>query len=529
MRSFLTFILVLATGPALGDEPKARQGRRPQVPGDARIFEQDMAGAYFIERPLMEKYEGLKKRAAALRADINAGKINGATARATVAALQTELSALLKTIDTSKFYAPGATVYKRSETIHIPLRPDDLLLVDADSVEIRGWDGPEVKCVIEKVVLDDDSGKVDEDFAGIEIVSRKGSGKEFFGFYTDIKDRPELKANADMQRELRRFVFPEFLGREFPYITVKGLAYDGGNRQINVSVGSESGDGFSASQWRRHATLTLFVPKCQRVGVRGGLERFEVRDLNADLAVLGQGNRDYNALYEVTNLVGSFTAENFPIQRIDGIKGNVSVTATAYIENKGTEHGPSGVTARAYEPKESLYRDIDGDLRVRFCRANLTIGDVGGRVDVENDFGDTIWQTDRELAQKADHRVVSQSGTIAVRHGTKVPGALKFEMFTECGTLRRAGDVEKALNARFEETIRQTADGDTARRSWISWTRRPSPEATRPPHDPEESFARFRRVADALYGRPRSPGIDVISRSGTITIAAPDRGPVSEK
>ena len=98
-------------------------------------------------------------------------------------------------------------------------------------------------------------------------------------------------------------------------------------------------------------------------------------------------------MYEVTNLGGSLVADNIPIQRIDGVKGNVSITATAYGENKGTDHGPDGVTARAYDPKESVYRNIDGDLRARFCRANLTIGDVGGRVDVENDFGDTVWQT----------------------------------------------------------------------------------------------------------------------------------------
>ena len=79
--------------------------------------------------------------------------------------------------------------------------------------------------------------------------------------------------------------------------------------------------------------------------------------------MLGQGNRDYTAVYEVANLGGSLAADNIPIQRVDGVKGDVSVTATAYGENKGTDHGPDGVTARAYDPKESFYRNIDGDLR----------------------------------------------------------------------------------------------------------------------------------------------------------------------
>jgi hypothetical protein len=528
MRTWLTLSLVLTAGlaPASDDEPKSKKDARPQAPGDYRIFEQDKAGAYFIARPLMEKYDALRMRVAGLRAEIDGGRIDSVRARAEVAALQAELNGLLQTIDHAKLYIPGATVHKRTETTHVPIQPDDLLLVDCENVDVRGWDGPDVQCVLEKTVLDDDNGKVADDFAGIELITRKGSGKEFFGFYIDVRDLPKFKDNEDMQNELRRFVFPDFLEREFPYITVKGLVYQEGNRQIDVTVRSERGDGFSSSQWRRHATLTLLVPRCQRVGIRGGLGRLKVRDLNAGLSVLGQGNRDYNSIYEVANLGGSLAAENIPIQRIEGVKGNVSMTAMAYTENRGTGYGPDGVSFRVNDPKESVYRNIDGDLRARFCRANVTIGDVGGRVDIENDFGDTVWKADRELAQKTDHRVVSQSGSVTVCLDAKVPGSLKVELFTECGSLRRGRDVDKALNVWFEETNFQTADGDTVRRSWTSWTRRPDPQDDRPRHNWEEAFARFRRVAEALYGRPRSPGVDVISRAGTVVVALPDPGPV---
>jgi hypothetical protein len=524
MRTWLTLTLVLAAGlaPASGDEPKSKKDARPQAPGDYRIFEQDMAGAYFIARPLMEKYNALLKRVAGLRVEIDGARIDSARARAEVAALQAELNGLLQTIDRAKLYIPGAMVHKRTETTHVPIQPDDLLLVDCENVDVRGWDGPDVQCVLEKTVLDDGSGKVADDFAGVELVARKGSGKEFFGFYLDVRDLPKFKNNEDMQSELRRFVFPEFLGREFPYITVKGMDYQEGNRQIDVTVRSERGDGFSSSQWRRHATLTLLVPRCQRVGIRGALGRLKVRDLNSGLTVLGQGNRDYTTLYEVTNLGGPLTADRIPIHRIDGVKGTVSVTATAFGENKGTENGPNGVTSRAWDdPKESVYLNIDGDLRARFCRASITVGDVSGRVDVENDFGDTVWQPSRELAQKADHRIVSQSGAVTVRLGEKTPGVLKVEVFTECGKLRRGSDVEKELNAWFEETNFQSAHADTIQRSWTSWTRRPGQRGEQPLHNWEEASARFRRVADALYGRPRSPGVDVISRAGTVTVAVP--------
>ena len=85
-------------------------------------------------------------------------------------------------------------------------------------------------------------------------------------------------------------------------------------------------------------------------------------------------------------------------------------------------------------------------------------------------------------------------------------------MFTECGELRRGSDVEKALNAWFEETNFQTAEGDPVRRSWTSWTRRTGPQGDRPRHDWEESFAvpprgrRTVRPAAVARGRRDQPG-----------------------
>jgi hypothetical protein len=67
----------------------------------------------------------------------------------------------------------------------------------------------------------------------------------------------------------------------------------------------------------------------------------------------------------------------------------------------------------------------------------------------------------------------------------------------------------------------QTADGDTVRRAWNSWTLHPGPQRNQQRRNWEEALQRFRRMADALYGRPRSPGIDVISRAGAVTIGTP--------
>ena len=99
-----------------------------------------------------------------------------------------------------------------------------------------------------------------------------------------------------------------------------------------------------------------------------------MHDLNASLSVLGEGNRDYGASYSVSNLLGSFTADNIPIHRLDGIHGDVSVMDMAYQENRSTGFSPDGQIARSESPKGSIYRDIHGNLTSRFCRADLALG-----------------------------------------------------------------------------------------------------------------------------------------------------------
>ena len=49
----------------------------------------------------------------------------------------------------------------------------------------------------------------------------------------------------------------------------------------------------------------------------------------------------------------------------------------------------------------------------------------------------------------------------AIQRGAAALGGLKLEVFTECGSLRRGHDIEKVLNVWFEDTMFQTADGDT--------------------------------------------------------------------
>jgi hypothetical protein len=511
------FALFLITHAATAQE--AKKADQPRAPADYVIVEHDRVGAYFVARPLKEKYDGLLKRLAALKEDIAEARIDSARARAEADAIGKDLAALRTEIDRAKLYIPGAPVHQATATESFPLAADDLLLVDAQDVEIRGWDRPEVKCLVEKTVLGAGDKQVADDLAGITLDRRRTSGKELFGYYIGLETREGGKA------EWERFPFKEFLGREFTHLALKGLEPAEGNGYVDVAMQNEGGEGNVGSRPRRMARLTLFVPKCRRVGVRGALGGFKVRSLEAPLSVQGQGNRDYGSSYEINDLGGSLEADNVPIHRLDGVRGDASVIVTAYAGNISSSMNGRSLTTRAYPPDAAEYRKVRGALRIRAVRVDLTLEGMEGRVDVANDFGRTVWVIDRPPA-KVDHRVVSDSGTIEVRIGKEMPGDLAMMLFSECGAVNlvKAGDKVPALkfsstngNDVFESLMFHSGTGDDAMRSWHGFTTKPPGAKGR-----RDSFEWMRRVPAALHGRPRSPGIDLLSRAGAVTLAPAD-------
>jgi hypothetical protein len=480
----------------LADEPAKG---RTRAPADYQIVSSDRAGAYFVARPLKERYDKLVGQLATLRLDIAGGRIAADEAHRRVDRLSIELEGLKKQIEQSKIYIPGATVQNATATDLFAIAPDDFLLVDAPNIELRGWDKPEVRWVLEKTILSPDDKGVADDFAGIAVMHRKATGKELFGFYKNIAGKPERKKDWD------RFRFKEFLDREFYYVKLVGLVHDEGNRQITVEVKNEQGAGEMSSQWRRQAKLVLYVPKCGHIGVRGGLAGFKINGVNAPVTVVGEGDRDYEASYDVAKLTGPLSADNITLDRVDEVKGDVSIVATAYAGNVSTAHDDRGITIEPGAIRSAQYQNIDGNLRVRFVRTDLSIGRVTGRVDVENDFGQTTWLAETSVG-KHDHRVVSQSGTIELRLGESALSGLPLALYTECGIVHLAPGMEPGL----EESSFSSSTGDEFYRSWHGFVSGRAAGAGPIEH--------FEQVAAAFHGRPRKPGVDIISRGGAIRL-----------
>jgi hypothetical protein len=481
---------------ASDDEPAKKRAR---APADYQIVSSDRAGAYFVARPLKDRYDKLVGQLAALRLDIAEARITSDEARRRVDQLSAELAALKQQIEEAKIYIPGATVHTAKTTESLPIAPSDFLLVDAPNVELRGWEKPDVCWVLEKTVLSLDGKGVAEELKAITVAHRKATGKELFGFYKNIAGKPESKNDWD------RFLFKDYLEREFVYIKIVGLVADEGNGQISVEVTNEQGDGEMSSQWRRQAKLILYMPKCGRVGVRGALAGFKATGVTALLAVLGEGDRDYHASYEVSKLTGSLSADNIAMDRIDGVRGDVSIVATAFAANLSTTHDDRGTTIEPGTVPSADYRNIDGDLRVRFVRTDLTIGRVSGQIDVENDFGHTSWVAEN-IPGKHAHRIVTQRGTIEVRLNSTALGELPLALFSECGIVRVASGMDQGL----KNVMFSSSSGDNAYRSWHGFTTGQTPSAA--------PLALFERATAALHGRTREPGVDLISRAGTIQL-----------
>ena len=199
----------------------------------------------------------------------------------------------------------------------------------------------------------------------------------------------------------------------------------------------------------------------RRIGVRGGLAGFKIQGVSAPVTVVGEGDRIYDASYEVSKLTGSLSADNITIHRLDGVKGDVSIVATAYDGNTSTVHDDRGITIEPGPIRSAEYRNIEGNLRVRFVRTDLTVGAVSGRIDVENDFGHTTWLAETALGNH-DHRIVSQAGPIEVRLGKSALGGLPLALYTECGIVHLAPGMKEGL----EDSSFSSSSGGDVHRSW---------------------------------------------------------------
>jgi hypothetical protein len=179
--------------------------------------------------------------------------------------------------------------------------------------------------------------------------------------------------------------------------------------------------------------------------------------------------------------------------------------------NTGENFSGGQRTAYTPAPRTLSCSNVDGDLTAWFVRSDLKLNGIGGRIDVRNDFGDTLLDVGKALPPGQAHRVVSESGKVEVRFARGTLGKLPLIALTNCGTIRTNIDQGVLESTNFTVS-RDPDDGAGIARSWRGL--KPVPGK----RDPEAMIEMFDRPAAVMRGADRPPGLDLVSRAGVVKI-----------
>jgi hypothetical protein len=463
------------------------QRARGVAPENHAILSDTLSGSYFIAAPLKEQYNQLLSRLEALKRELDEERITGPQATARLSALRDELHKLREQIERTKVLVPIAKVHAVKESTDFELGPERSLLITADQVKLVSSEDTKVHCVLEKICLSVEDKPADAELAAIKLVHRSGPAPEIVG-----------KTHKDLQ------------DKSIDILTVEGLTHEQGNRQITLEANSNGAGRSLRSQWRRHAALTVHVPKCKAVIVQGSLRGLDVQGVATTLVVTSSGShgQDYYAQFRIKGVRGNLTIADFPVNLVEDVEGDVSIDAPRDFANSGTQHANDTRLSYGYRPLECRCANIRGNLHARLGRVNLQLEGIHGRIDEQNDFGDTTLAIDQPLATEA-HQLSSVSGRLEVTADQAALGKLPVLVATSYGTIRT-----NTSYGQFPEFHIGTSE--SGGRDWRGFRRaiRKADDASKVRLiDPiDDTFSPI----DVIQGVTKLPGLVVLSQAGAV-------------
>jgi hypothetical protein len=496
-----------------------------EAPPNHAVLRHVRGGAFFVAKDLKQKYDELLARVERLKVDVAAGRVAGEAALRDLAELEPQLDKLRDDIEAGKVLVSPLQVQQQTEEALFTLGPEQRLVITADNLHVVGWDGPQVKCVLEKTLLSVGHAPEVAEFASLKLVHRHGEASDLVGrpaeevaaeeraYLAEQRDTALTEAQLASRREFVESIqagfapFQDFQGKEVDVLSIDGLTHQQGNRQVVVDINSQGGEGMGGSDWRRHARLTVFVPKCRGVILRGCLKGVAVEKLNAPLIATDAGSqdRDYDAKSSIVDVAGPVAIFNVPINRLEGVRGDVKIVATLEYANSGTRHGNGKRIAYTPAPRECSIADVEGNLSAWFSRVNLKAAGIQGQIDVRNEAGDTVLTLDESPAKQA-HRVLSESGRVEVQTAQGAVAELPVMALTTEGSVETNADQRAFEDVNF--TTGTTIDG--SRRGWRGFVS--------PSGDGLDRFMMFERPGRVLRGVETEPGLTLISRSGVTAL-----------
>jgi hypothetical protein len=517
----LAVLAYLPAGPARSADTPPLIGQAP--PGQEAIG-RIRGGYFFVDASLKEEYNRLLSRVRTMQADLDDKRISGAEALQELGGLRAKLKRLRDEIEKKKVLVSFGKSHTQRETTTFDLGPERLLYIAADDLRVVGWDRPQVKCVLEKIVIAPDGAPVDDPLRGIKLRHRQGLAPELVGRTPAEEEADERKFlagpegrnfNAE-QRESRQQLIREiaeshapyraFQGKPIDVVEIEGLTYQQGNRWIDFEIRSGNATRIMGGEWQRYASLTVYVPACRSVALGGCGEHLDVRGVHGDLVVCGGGGAG-----RIRDLYGSLAVYNVPLELIETIHGDVNLQST--ITGGPTISLGNGERVVATPaPPVLTCRNVEGDLTVSVMRAELNLEAIAGRIDVKNDFGKTALTVGRPLADKR-HRIVSESGRIEVRLAPAARDRMPLCAITNCGIVRVPEEAEEMLHS----SSYALKDNSGIMRMWCGALLRhggPAPSLMGAHHQRDA-------IEHVLLGDNLLPSLFLFSRSGTVQILYP--------
>lgn len=501
-----------------GGIPDEQQGAAT-APPKTREVGKAPGGAYFVDEALLDQLEAIKTRLTQVRDEISLGKASSEAALKTLGSIQQESRRVRDEIEKTKVLVSVFQVFTRTTELTFPLGEERLVIVTGDSVIVRGWDGPDIKCVLEKTIVAK-AEPDDKEFDAITVQHEHSIAEKLVGRTKEVRDQEEeaflnseagSKLNDEQKVKRKLFVdeihhsyddYAAFQGKNANSIQLTGLTYQEGNRQLVARINSPGGGGSMSSKWQRHATMTVYVPACKSLLVRGCEVGLDIQDVECDLILTSQGSRDknYEGSFTVRGVKGNVTIDQAPVRVLSNVSGNVRFTATDEFVNSGTHHEGGRRTSYFFSTQTTEIDHIGGDLQATFLRTDLKLSAIGGVMNVVNRYGTSQLTVNAVDAEHA-HRIISESGKISVDGPADVLTKTPIYAYTQCGRLHT--DLSQEI---LDDLMISTGK---PRMGWHGFIT-PSKERF--------DMARFERPADALNNRKRPPGLDLISHAGDVSI-----------
>lgn len=494
------------------------------APPNLAVLRHTTAGAYFVAPDLKQNYQQMLTRIERLKADVAAGNIAGDEALRQLGEFEPQLAELRDEIENRKVLVSPMKVQKQTEELLFDLGPERRLVITADALRVVGWDGPQVKCVLEKSVLAVGDEPEEAELGAMRLVHRHGLAREIVGrtpeeavadeaaFLAEKRDKPLTLEQMEFRRRLVDSIqasyrpYRKYQGKEIDIVEIEGLTDEQGNRSIVVDVKSPGGGAAMGSDWRRSATLTVYVPRCEGIVLRGSLCGLAVEGVDAELTLTdaGEHDRDYDAEFSIVDIAGPLAVYNVPLDRLENAAGDVTIESTVEFANTGTTHSGSRRVAYTLPPRSCRIAGIRGNLTAWFSRVDLKVTGITGQIDVRNESGNTVIDG-AELAA-APHRVLSQAGRVELQAPAALFKTLPVMAVTSDGRAETTAD-----QGTFEDVSVTSGDpSDGSRRNWRGFKT--------PARSDAERFSYLDKPGRVWSGDETAPGITLISRSGVAAV-----------